>query len=170
MNNLLRHIEDTNKAFINEIINAIKDDKDWLINLGITECELNKNILIPDFISKHLSNPENFKTIDLLLKYVITDFLDENDNIPLIKHVLSADGYGRKSALFVFKCSDLYFCYFIGDEMETLITENPEAFCRKAAKSIIEFYEIEKESLEDEFFNDSDTTNELTLNFNFDKP
>lgn len=169
MSNLLRHIEVTNKEFINKIINAIENDNDWLNNLGLSESELNKNILIPDFISKYLSNPENLKTIDLLLKYVITDFLQDDDHIPLIRHDVDADVYGRKSALFVFKCADLYFCYFTGDEMESLITENPEAFCRKAAKSIIEFYEIEKESLEDEWFNDSDTTNELTLNFNFDK-
>jgi hypothetical protein len=169
MSNLLRHIEDTNKAFINEIINAIKDDNDWLINLGISESELNKNILIPDFISKYLSNPENLKTIDLLLKYVITDFLDDDDHIPLIKHVVSANSYGRKSALFVFKCYDLYFCYFTGEKMETLITENPEAFCWVAAKSIIDFHEIEKESLEDDWFSDSDAYTELTLNFDFDK-
>jgi len=169
MSNLLQHIEDTNKSFISQIINAIKDDNDWLINLGISESDLSKNILIQDSISKFISNPENLKKIDLLLKYVITDFLDDDDHIPLIKHVVSAESYGKKSALFVFKCSDLYFCYFTGEEMETLITENPEAFCWEAAKSIIEFYEIEKESLEDDWFNDSHPYNELTLNFNFEK-
>ena len=46
MSKLLRHIEETNKAFLNEIINAIKDDNDWLINLGISESELNNNIFI----------------------------------------------------------------------------------------------------------------------------
>jgi hypothetical protein len=169
MSKLLRHIEETNKAFLNEIINAIKDDNDWLINLGISESELNNNIFITDFISKYLSTPENIKTIDLLLKYVITDFLYDDDNITLIKHVVSANSYLRKSALFVFKCSDLYFCYFTGEEMKNLITENPEAFCWEAAKSIIDFYEIEKESLEDDWFNDSDAYNVLTPNFNFNK-
>ena len=54
--------------------------------------------------------------------------------------------------------------------METLITEKPENFCWEAAKSIIDYYEFEKESLEDDWFNDSDTYNELILNFNFNKP
>jgi hypothetical protein len=170
MSNLLKHIEDTNKSFINQIINAIKDDNDWLINLGISERELSKDVLIQDFIIKYVSNPENFKTIDLLLKYVITDFLEYDDHIPLIKHVVSADSYGSMSALYVFKCGDLYFCYFIGDEMETLITKNPDAFCREAAKSIIDYYEIEKESLKDEWFNNSDAFNKLIINFNFDNP
>jgi hypothetical protein len=169
MSNLLRHIKDTNKAFINEIINAIKDDNDWLVNLGISDAELNKNELITDLISKYLYNTENLKTIDLLLRYVITDFLDDDDHIPLIKHVVSADSHGRKSALFVFKCSDLYFCYFTGNEIETLITKHPEDFCWKAAKSIIDFYEIEKKGLKDEWFNNSDAYNELILNFNFNK-
>ena len=167
MSNLLRYIEDSNKAFINEIIDAIKNDKEWLINLGISENELKNNELIPDFIDNYLSNRENLITIDLLLKYIIDDFLYDNDSIPLIKHVVSADSYGSESALFVFKCSDLYFCYFTGESKESKITEDPEAFCWNVANTIIDFYEVEKESLEDDWFDDSEVYNELKLNFNF---
>ena len=168
MSKILNHIKEINNTFLDKIINVIKDDNEWLIKLCISESELHKRKLITDLISKYLSNPENLKTIDMLLRYVISDFLDDDDHLPLIKHVVSADGYGRKSALFVFKCSELYFCYFTGDEIKTLITSEPEAFCWEAAKSILAIYETEKESLKDDWFNDSNTYNELTLNYNFD--
>lgn len=169
MSNLLRHKEVTNNAFTNKIINAIKDDKDWLFSIGISENELNKKEIIPDFIKNHITNPENIKTIDLLLKYVLTDCLNDDDSIPLIKHLISADSYSGEYALFVFKCGDLYFCYFLGEEIETLITKKPEDFCWASAKTIIDNYKMEKENLKDDWFNDSNNYNTLNLNFDFDK-
>jgi hypothetical protein len=167
MSNLLRYIEGTNESFRKKIIDFIKDDSEWLINLGLSENELKNNELISEYLEIYLSNQENLITIDLLLKYIIANFLCDDDEIPLIKHVVSADSYGSKSALFVFKCSDLYFCYFTGESKENKITEDPEAFCWYVAKTIIDFYEVEKESLEDDWFDDSEVYNELKLNFNF---
>ena len=167
MSNLLQHIEISNKKFINEIINSIIDECDWLVDIGISKSELNNKDLIKDYIIKYLSNSENKEKIDLLLRYVISDFLMDNDKIPLIRHHVSADSYGSTSALFVLKCSDLYFCYLAKDVIESNITEDPESFCRDSAKSIIDFYLLEKEGLDDEYWEDSDTSNSLELNFNF---
>tara|TARA_B110000046_G_C12817756_1_gene324033 strand:+ start:172 stop:684 length:513 start_codon:yes stop_codon:yes gene_type:complete len=169
MCDLLNYIKETNKEFTNKIINFIKDDKDWLIAIGISESQLTNKKLIPDLIGKKISNPANKTSIDLLLKYVITEYLYDDDEIPLIKHVVGADSYGRTSTLFVFKCSELYFCYSYEENLKTLITEDPEAFCWESASSIKEYYKIEKENLRDDFFKDTDSYNDLQLNFDFDK-
>ena len=169
MSKLLEYIEDINQVFIKKIIDNVRVDKEWLVNLGISESELDKKNLIPSLISKQISNPANKVSIDLLLKYVISEYLYDDDELPLIKHYVSADSFTRRNALYVFKCSELYFCYAYQEKLESLITEEPEAFCWDVAVSIIEYYEMEKENLSDEFFKDSDTTNDLRLNFNFDK-
>lgn len=167
MSNLLKHIEILNKIFIDEIINAIIDDFDWLVDIGISKSEINNKELIKDYITIYLSNSENKEKIDLLLRYVISDFLMDNNRIPLIRHHVSADSYDSTSALFVLKCSDLYFCYLAKDVIESNITEDPELFCRNSAKSIIDFYLLQKDGLDDEYWEDSDTINSLELNFNF---
>lgn len=167
MNDLLKHIENTNKEFSNKIINAIKDDENWLKKIGLTENGLDEKE-ISDFIRIYISNPTNFIKIDQLLIYIITEHLSDDDKIPLIKHSISADDYGRESALFVFKCSDLYFCYYSGEDSEKLITKEPESFCWRVAKSIIDYYKMEEENLADnDWF--SDSFNRLRLNFNFEK-
>ena len=167
MSNLLQHIEIINKTFIDEIVNAIIDDFVRLVDLGISKSDINNKEFIKDYVIKFLSNSENKEKIDLLLKYIITDFLMDNDRIPLIRHRVSADSYDSTSALFVFKSSDLYFCYLAKDVIENEITEDPELFCRNSAKSIIDFYLLEKEGLDDDYWEDSDTINSLELNFNF---
>jgi hypothetical protein len=53
--------------------------------------------------------------------------------------------------------------------METLITEDPEEFCFQAAYSIIDSYELERGNLDDEWFKESDTSNELLQNFEFNE-
>ena len=169
MSNLLEYIEVLNKTFCNEIINAIIDDYDWLVDIGISKSELNNEKLKKEYIIKYLSSQENKEKIDLLLRYVIADFLMDDDRIPLIKHCVSADSYGSTSALFVFKCSDLYFCYLANDKIESNITKDPEVFCYDSAKSIINLYLIEKKNLDDEYWENSDVINSLEFNYNFIK-
>jgi hypothetical protein len=167
MSDLLKYIENTNKEFSNKIINAIKDDENWLKNIGLLENGLDER-KTSDFIRMYISNPANIDKIDQLLKYIITEYLSDDDETPLIKHSISADDYGRDSALFVFKCSDLFFCYYIGENSEKLITKEPESFCLRIAKSIIDYYKMEEENLADnDWF--SDSFNDLRLNFNFEK-
>ena len=60
----------------------------------------------------------------------------------------------------------MYFCYFYDGNLETLITEDPEDFCCGVAKNIVEYYELEKENLSDEWFKDSYSYNDLQFNFN----
>jgi hypothetical protein len=123
---------------------------------------------ISDFIRMYISNPVNINEIDQILNYIITEHLSDYDEIPLIKHSISADDYGRVSALFVFKCSDLFFCYNTGENSKKLITNEPEPFCLRIAKSIIDYYKMEEENLVDnDWF--SDSFNDLWLNFNFEK-
>ena len=167
MSNLLKYIEQNNDTFFKEVIKIIKNDKYWLSKLGIIESNDNENLKIAA-IKKEISNPENKLVIDELLKYVIADYLIEYDSIPLIKHSVSAGGYGRKSALFVFKCDNLYFCYYFGDKLVSLITEHPEEFCFNAAKSIRDYYKLEESNLDDEWFEETDCYNDLQCNFQFD--
>ena len=167
MSKLLKYIEQNNDTFVKEVIKIIKNDKDWLAKLGISESSGNENLKIPA-IKKEISNPENKLVIDELLKYVIADYLIECDSIPLIKHEVSAGGYGRKSGLFVFKCDNLYFCYYLGEKLVSLITEQPEEFCFDAAKSIKNHYKLEESNLDDEWFEGTDFDNDLQCNFQFD--
>lgn len=167
MSNLLKYIEQNNDAFVKEVIKIIKNDNDWLSKLGISESSINENLIIA-VIKKEILNSENKLVIDELLKYVIADYLIDGDSIPLIKHEVTAGGFGRKSALFVFKCANLYFCYYFGEKLVSLITEQPEEFCFDSAKSIMDYYEFEKSNLEDEWFDETDCDNDLQCNFDFD--
>lgn len=167
MSDLLKYIENTNKEFSNKIINVIKDDENCFKNIGLQVNGLDEKET-SNFIRMYISNPANIDEIDQLLNYIITEHLNDDDKIPLIKHSISADDYGSESALFVFKCSDLYFCYYTGENPEKLITKEPESFCWRVAKSIIDYYKMEVENLEDnDWF--SDSFNDLRLNFNFEK-
>jgi hypothetical protein len=163
------HVTRYNELFTNKIIEIIKDDVYWLGKLGVKKADIKIDESISEIIKTKLSNPANKESIDLILKYVIGDYLMEDDELPLIKHVVSADSHWQLSSLFVFKCSELYFCYSNGVKTETLITEEPEAFCWETAGSIIDYYEMEKENLKDEWFKESDSYNELQQNFNFNK-
>jgi hypothetical protein len=169
MSDLLMHLEIQNKEFVNKIIAIVKDDKKWLTKIGISKSEAENKKSVPNLIEQQISIPANRKSIDLLLRFLISEYLIDDDKIPLIKHVVSAESYTRKSALFVFKCAQLYFCYFYYDSIESQITEDPEAFCWETAATILENYEIETENLSDEWFADSDTYNELNFNFNFNE-
>lgn len=167
MSDLLKYIEDSNNFFLDKIINVIKDDENCFKNIGLQVNGLDEKET-SNFIRMYISNPANIDKIDQLLNYIITEHLYDDDKIPLIKHSISADDYGRQSALFVFKCSDLYFCYYSGEDSEKLITKEPESFCWRVAKSIIDDYKIDVENLEDnDWF--SDSFNDLRLNFNFEK-
>jgi len=170
MSKLLNYIEEKNNVFIKKIISAIKDDKDCLIDLGISERDMDKKNLIPTLISEHISNPYNQVSIDSFLKYFISEYLYDDDELHLIDHYVSADVYTSRRALYVFKSSDLYFCYdYNSEKIESLITKEPEVFCWNVASSIMKDYEMENENLNDEFFKDSDPINILQLNFNFYK-
>jgi hypothetical protein len=166
MSKLLRHIEKSNEPFIEKIISIIIDDEEWIEALGITEDDLKKTE-ITAAIRNQLLNTEKAQAIESLLAYIISDHILDDTKIPLITHHVSAEVYTQTSALFVFKCSNLYFCHSIGFETTSIITKDPEDFCRTAAKTIIDYFELEKENLSDEWFEDSDVTNELTVNFDF---
>ncbi len=166
MSNLLKHIEKSNEAFIEKIISIIVDDEEWIDALGITEDDLKKRE-ITTAIRNQLLNTEKTQAIESLLAYIISDHICDDAEIPLITHHVSAEIYTQTSALFVFKCSNLYFCHSIGVETTSIITKDPEDFCRNTAKTIIDYFELEKENLSDEWFEDSDVTNELTVNFDF---
>ena len=170
MNGLLDYIENNNEVFIDIIIDILKDDKDLLIEIGVSESETKQKKIIPSLIREIITNPENKESIDELIKLLITDYdLGDYEKVPLIIHEVSADAYSAKRSLYVYKCSELYFCYFIDEQMETLITEDPEEFCFQAAYSIIDSYELEIGNLDDEWFKESDTSNELLQNFEFNK-
>ncbi|MFD1292405.1 hypothetical protein ACFQ5N_01040 [Lutibacter holmesii] len=36
------------------------------------------------------------------------------------------------------------FCYFYDDDLETLITEDPEGFCCDVAKNMVKYYDLGK--------------------------
>ena len=169
MTKLLQYIEDKNEAYIDKIIDSIKDEKDWLLDLGIPESALDNSEQIPSLIRRQISNPSYQVQIDALFKYLITDYFYDVDEIPLIKHYVSADAYTSISALYVFKCAGLYFCYATGEDSQTLITKEPEDFCRNIASGIMNMYEIEEENLQDEYFKDTDPYNDLNMNFDFNE-
>ncbi|MFD1292406.1 hypothetical protein ACFQ5N_01045 [Lutibacter holmesii] len=87
MSDILKQIEDTNDILTNRIIDIIRDEKDLFIKLGLSESVLKIKKSTSNLIRKQISNPANRKTIDLILKYVITGNLIKDDEIPLIKHV-----------------------------------------------------------------------------------
>lgn len=113
MSDLLKYIGDSNNFFLDKIINVIKDDENCLKNIGLQVNGLDEKET-SNFIRMYISNPANIDKIDQLLNYIITEHLYDDDDTPLLKHSISADDYGRESALFVFKCSDLFFCYYTG--------------------------------------------------------
>lgn len=170
MNNskeLIEHIEASTKTITAKIINLIKEDDDRLEKLDIHKGEIPVGSSVSKMIQQKLSSLENKEAIDALLKYVIGDYLIDDDSLPLFHHYVSADSYSKQSALFVFQCSDQFFCYFYGDELTSTITNNPIDFCLQAALEVMQNFEFEEANLEDDWFEDSEPSNELSWNFNF---
>lgn len=163
----LTHIAVTTKLITSEIIKLIENDEYWLGILGIQVAKSTSGISVSDLVKIKLKNPENIDSIDNLLKYVIGDYLIDNDDFHLIKHESSVDSHWQRNALFVFKCENEYLCYHYGNALEVVITDNPVEFCRKAAEEIESNYKLEEENLKDDYFKDSDHYNDLNWNFNF---
>lgn len=171
MSDLIEYISEVNERFKNKIIHALLEDHGYLLDHGITENELQEKNNIPDLIKSKIFSSTNKLSIDAVLKYVISEHLYDDDELPLISHYCSADSYTSSSALYVFKFMELYFCYarVDGDFDASIITEEPDSFCYDIASSFMDNYEMEKENLNDEWFKDSNPCNEITMNFKFNK-
>ena len=171
MSDLIEYISEVNERFKSKIIDALLEDPEYLLEHGITENEIKEKNNIPELIKSKIFSSTNKLSIDAVLKYVISEHLYDDDELPLISHYCSADSYTSSSALYVFKFMELYFCYarVDGDFDASIITEEPDSFCYDIALGIIDHYEMEKENLNDEWFKDSNPTNEISMNFKFNK-
>lgn len=89
----------------------------------------------------------------------------DNDQVCLIRLYVSADGFTKTSALYVFQCKDIYFCYFLDDEIKSIITDNPTAFCYECVRKIKEAYERDKGN--ESYFESFELA--LVSNFDFEK-
>jgi len=168
-NEFLTYIASTSDIIKDEVIKLIRDDNHWLDKLDITKEKLKNSISVADMIRIKLENPQNREIIDSILKYVINDYFIDDDELHLVKHEVSADSYGKKSAIYIFKCANEYFCYNIHDEIDLIITTDPIEFCQGLVESFEENYQMEVENLKDEYFKNSETTNSLHWNFNINK-
>lgn len=144
MSDLLDYIETNNTRFINEIEKLVLNDEYAQELVGISQS--NSEATKKDAIQAFISNPDNIKNIDKLLRYLISEYLYDNDQVCLIRLYVSADGYTKTNALYVYQCKDLFFCYFLNDEIKSIITDNPTVFCYECAREIKATYESEKEN------------------------
>ena len=147
---LKAHISTSNDLFTNEIIEIIKDDVYWLGKLGIKEADIKIDQSISEIIKTKLSDPENKESIDLILKYVIGNHLLDDYEIPIARIEYSDLAFISVNAFYIFKCANLYFCYyFMGHgqhstvpdlESKTLITKDPLNFSQNVITEIYKEY------------------------------
>lgn len=163
MSELLNYIEGNNNRFIVEITKLTLSDEYAQELVGVNQ--INSAATKKDTIHAFISNPDNIKSIDTLLRYFISEYLYDNDQVCLIRLYVSADGYTKTNALYVYQYKDIYFCYFLDDEIKSIITENPTDFCYECAREIKATYESEKEN--EGYFESFELV--LVSNFDFEK-
>ena len=157
-----KYIKTSSKQITAYITEHIVGDEYWLNQLGVSI----SNDEVEDIIKSKLNDLSNNQVIGSLLKYIFTDYLIDDDNFPIFSHYVSCDSYTSKRALFVYQCSNQYFCYYFGEELEVIVTENPMNFCIESMKDTIDYFDLEQENIKDNYFTDS--SNELHWNFRLD--
>jgi hypothetical protein len=163
MPELLNYIEANNNHFINEITKLVLNDEYAQELVGFNQG--NSTLIKKDAIHTFISTPNNIKSIDTLLRYIISEYLYDNDQVCLIRLYVSADTYTKTCGLYVYQCKDIYFCYFLDDEIKSIITNNPTDFCYECVRDIKATYESEKEN--EGYFESFELT--LVSNFDFEK-
>ena len=163
MSDLLNYIETNNSYFINEFTKLVLNDEYAQELVGISQS--NSEATKKDAIQAFISNPDNIKSINTLLRYLISEYMYDNDQVCLIRLYVSADGYTKTNALYVYQCKDLFFCYFLDDEIKSIITDKPTDFCYECAREIKATYESEKEN--EGYFESFELV--LVSNFDFEK-
>jgi hypothetical protein len=163
MSDLLNYIEAYNIRFINEITKLALNDEYAQELVGVDQG--NSVSTKKETIQAFISNPDNIKSIDKLLRYFISEYLYDNDKVCLIRLYVSAEAHTKTSALYVYRCKDIYFCYFLDDEIKSIITNNPTDFCYECVRDIKATYESEKEN--EGYFESFELT--LVSNFDFEK-
>ena len=163
MEHLFNFIDESTIFIKNKIIEIIENDKLWLNELGILNSNKVELTNLKQSIFLKLEDAENYDRTDRIIQYVLNDYiLGEDDKHSIFYSFCNTDSYSRRSALYVFKFSDIFFCYYLPER--SLITNNPIPFCKDSIKNEMELFEIEKENMEDEFFEDSDFRVELNWN------
>ena len=163
MSDLLNYIEANNIRFINEITKLALNDEYAQELVGVDQG--NSVSTKKETILAFISNPDNIKSIDTLLRYFISEYLYDNDKVCLIRLYVSEEAHTKTSALYVYRCKDIYFCYFLDDEIKSIITNNPTDFCYECVRDIKATYESEKEN--EGYFESFELT--LVSNFDFEK-
>lgn len=167
MNNLKKHIRKHSKNNFDKIVEILVEESHLIVQLGISMAEIEDKDRLPGLICEMMAKESNRDTTDEMLQYLISEYLIEDDEMPLIKHWVSADNYSKTTALFVFQFGELFICCSYNDEAHTTITADPEMFCEESIQDIMANYELEKENLQDDWFAESNPTNELIVNFDF---
>lgn len=161
---LFDFIEESTVFIQEKIIEIIETDEYWLEELGNINIEEQNSNTIKDLIRTKLKDVVNYERTNKVIAYVLDDYvLGADDNFSIFHGVCSTDSYSRDSALYVFKFNSKFFCYYLPER--SLITTDPIPFCKEAIKDEIMQYEIEKENMKDENFEDTEFT--LDLNWNF---
>ena len=151
-------------AFIQEkIIEIIETDEYWLEELGIINIEEQNSNTIKDLIRTKLKDVVNYERTNKVIEYVLDDYvLGADDKFSIFHGVCSTDSYSRDSALYVFKFNSKFFCYYLPER--SLITIDPISFIKEAIKDEMIQFDIEKENMADENFEETEFT--LYLNWN----
>jgi hypothetical protein len=164
MNSLLRFIEKSTTFIQEKIIEVIETDEYWLKELGIVIFESFDSHNIKNLIISKLEDLENYQRADKVIQYVLDDYvLGEDDSHSLFYCNCNVEAYSRNSALYVFKFNSNFYCYYLPER--SLITSDPIPFCREAALEELSLFEIEKENMADEVWEDAEFTLELNWNF-----
>jgi hypothetical protein len=164
MENLFNFIDDSTFFIKNKIVEIIENDDDWLNELGILNSYNDAVINLKELIVLKLEDIENQDRTDKIIQYILNDYiLGEDEKYSIFYGICEADSYSRNSALYVFKFDCKFFCYYLPER--SLITTNPIPFCKEAIQDEIKHFEIEKENMKDEYFDESDFNNKLNFNF-----
>jgi hypothetical protein len=164
--NLYNFIDESTVFIKNKIVEIIENDDDWLKELGILNSEKDEKTNLKELILLKLEDVENNKRNKKIIKYVLNDYvLGEDDKHCIFYGTCDADSFSRNSALYVFKFHNKFFCYYLPERFS--ITSNPLPFCKKAIRDEIDYYELEKENMEEGYFEEFriELNWNITINF-----
>jgi hypothetical protein len=168
----LNNFIDKSTVFIkNKIVEIIENDDDWLKELGISNSDKGEIKNLNELIILKLEDVENYDITVRIIQYVLDDYvLGEDDMHCIFYSYCDADSYSRKSALYVFKFHNKFFCYYLPERF--LITDNPIPFCKEAIKDETIQFEIEKENekenMEEGYFEEFRIELNWNIKINFD--
>lgn len=143
-----------------KIVEYVLENEQFLTELGLDEINNDNSTIL-----ESLEFDSNKNVVKEIIELIIEeDFIEEENNHCLFYGNYTADSYTRNSALYVFKFGANFFCHYYPES--SCITENPEEFCKNSILAEKNYFEIEKENSEDEYFEDSEIVCELKVNFN----